>query len=512
MSHKKKTSPTQFTLWITLAGCVLLFSFILAGMGFWMQHRAMAVGMHSIHRVVDEYRQSAPATLRRISEAGVHNCRNVLPLLTSFATLTPYTRSADIISSETVVCSSFSGDASWLVNNIFPYMRVSNGYLTAVTISSSSLHSNRADSVIVYTRLLQGNVYTFTVKNIRYIQDLIEVMTGNNHLNYVLLVGNGRPVFLGYAWDGDNPLTSLEIQTDDISVTVYSTFSSWLYFIPIILPAFLILLFLSCIFWKQRHAARIFPASVIHRAMKEGEFFVCYQPVCDDLGRCRGAEALMRWKRADGRLIPPDVFVPAAESENMMAPLTRHLMRLIANDVKQWIPTREFHLSINISSEHLSGDEFIEDIRVFRDNLPPALSLVVEITERTFIEDTEKTVAHLSLLREAGIKVAIDDFGTGYCSLSILQILPADYLKIDRCFTETIDFADGSPPVLDAIIALSKRLNLTMIAEGVSTKKQVLFMKNHQVLLLQGFLFSRPLDAVDFWSWYHGNVDETNLS
>lgn len=145
------------------------------------------------------------------------------------------------------------------------------------------------------------------------------------------------------------------------------------------------------------------------------------------------------------------------------------------------------------------------DILAFRDGLPPSLTLVVEVTERTLMEDTEKTIKHLSLLREAGIKVAIDDFGTGYCALSLLQALPADYLKIERCFTETIDSADGDTPVLDAIIALSKRLNLTMIAEGVSTQKQALFMREHQVLLLQGYLFSKPLDLTGFMSWYQNN-------
>ncbi|EJF32426.1 EAL domain-containing protein, partial [Enterobacter sp. Ag1] len=83
----------------------------------------------------------------------------------------------------------------------------------------------------------------------------------------------------------------------------------------------------------------------------------------------------MRWRRNNGRLIPPDVFIPAAESEKMMGPLTRHLMRLIANDVKEWIPTGEFHLSINIASEHLAGGEFIGDMRAFRDSIPSSLSL-----------------------------------------------------------------------------------------------------------------------------------------
>ncbi|XUV82453.1 EAL domain-containing protein [Enterobacter sp. TMH.L2] len=511
----KTISPRPFQLWMTLAGATVMLCIILICSGLWMQYRAMTAGVSGILRLTDEYYQPASATLSRISEAGAHDCETILPLLTSLATLTPYTRSAGIISGKTIICSSFSGNKSWPVKSIFPDVSVSDGNMPAVA-SSISMNPGHGDSVIVYTRMLKENIYAYTVLDTRYMRELIKVMAGNTHLNYALQAGHGRSVTLGGPRGDHEVLTSLQIQAGDIRVSAYSTLRSWLYFstegIPIILPAFLLFSFLSGTFWKRWHAARISPASVISRAITEGEFFVCYQPVCDISGHCHGAEALMRWRRNNGRLIPPDVFIPAAESEKMMGPLTRHLMRLIANDVKEWIPTGEFHLSINIASEHLAGGEFIGDMRAFRDSIPSSLSLVAEITERTLIENTEKTVTHLSQLREAGIKVAIDDFGTGYCSLSILQILPADFLKIDRCFTETIDSANGDTPVLDAIITLSKRLKLTMIAEGISTRKQALFMSNNQVMLLQGYLFSQPLDAANFRKWYLRNVYYMNTT
>jgi len=200
----------------------------------------------------------------------------------------------------------------------------------------------------------------------------------------------------------------------------------------------------------------------------------------------------MRWKRPDGRLISPDVFIPAAESEKMIVPLTRHLMALIERDFSDWKPKTEFHLSINVSADHLCHDEFVEDIKIFTDVLPPLVSLVTEITERMVVLDMEKATLHVSLLREAGVKVAIDDFGTGYCSLSLLQTLHIDYLKIDKCFTETIDSAGGDAPVLEAIISLSNRLNLLTIAEGISSAMQTAFMKAHKVPLLQGYLYSPP--------------------
>lgn len=515
MNSKKKSGSAKFNLWLGCAGSVVMLCVILACTAYGLQYRAMNTGIQGVLRLANEYQQQASVTLKRINEMDTKDCTLGLPTLISMATLTSYTRSAGIISGNTITCSSFSRNTPWPVNKVFPALKVSHGHISEVT-SSSSMHPNYGDYVIVYTRVIEGGVYAYTVLDVRNMQRLVEIIASKNHLRYVLQAGKGQVISFSKAVTEDEAITSLRIEAGGVSVTAYSTTNSLLYYlaeaVPIILPAFLFIILLSGIFWKRWHTSRISPASIMYRAMEDGEFFVCYQPVCDTLGRCRGAEALIRWRRADGRLISPEVFIPTAESEKIIATLTRHLMGLIVNDFKHWIPVSEFHLSINIAPEHICHDDFIEEITSFRDRLPPSLSLVTEVTERTLLENTQKIITHLYQLRKSGIKVAIDDFGTGYCSLSILQILPADYLKIDRCFTETIDNADGDTPVLDAIIFLSKRLKLTMIAEGISTEKQAVFMKNHQVLMLQGYMFSPPLNASDFRKWYLNNVNDTALT
>lgn len=135
---------------------------ILICSGLWMQYRAMTAGVSGILRLTDEYYQPASATLSRISEAGAHDCETILPLLTSLATLTPYTRSAGIISGKTIICSSFSGNKSWPVKSIFPDVSVSDGNMPAVA-SSISMNPGHGDSVIVYTRMLKENIYAYTV-------------------------------------------------------------------------------------------------------------------------------------------------------------------------------------------------------------------------------------------------------------------------------------------------------------------------------------------------------------
>lgn len=127
---------------------------------------------------------------------------------------------------------------------------------------------------------------------------------------------------------------------------------------------------------------------------------------------------------------------------------------------------------------------------------------MLEITERSLVEDTETASVKLNELRQKGCQVAVDDFGTGYCSLSLLQSLPVDYLKIDKIFIDSLTSADVDTPVLDTIVGLSRRLNLTTIAEGVTAAHQVDWLIKNQVPYVQGYYYGRPMPAADFYRWY----------
>ncbi|EDV3150875.1 EAL domain-containing protein, partial [Salmonella enterica subsp. enterica] len=218
---------------------------------------------------------------------------------------------------------------------------------------------------------------------------------------------------------------------------------------------------------------------------------------------------LMRWPQPDGRFITPDIFITAAENEGMIIPLSRHLFELIAHDVINWTVPDDFYISVNISPAHLMDDGFIQDIEALRTRLG-TITLMLELTERSLIVEPSQVAEKLSTLREKGVLIAIDDFGTGYCSLSYLQQLPVDYLKIDRTFIDTIDTSSNDVPVLDTIITLSQRLGLNVVAEGVSTQHQLRYILSHGVGFVQGFLYARPMGANDFMSWLGKSAQRQN--
>jgi len=240
--------------------------------------------------------------------------------------------------------------------------------------------------------------------------------------------------------------------------------------------------------------------------MRANEFSVEYQPVYGvALGRCQGAEALLRWTRrgAQADAVRPDEFIAAAEEEHMIVPLTRHLLKLVARDVAKMNLGPGFHLGINFAPEHLSSESFIGDVRALLDSLGTAgPEVVIEITERTLIRNTEEALRNLVQARSEGVKVAIDDFGTGYCALSYLERFPFDLLKIERGFVIAIEPEVRRAVVLDSIIDLAHSLGAQIIAEGVETQAQYDYLRARGVGFVQGYLYARPMNAEAFGQWY----------
>ncbi|ELY4077766.1 cyclic di-GMP phosphodiesterase [Cronobacter sakazakii] len=235
-------------------------------------------------------------------------------------------------------------------------------------------------------------------------------------------------------------------------------------------------------------------------AIKRNQFFVVYQPVVDAATRqIRGVEALMRWEHPSAGMIPPDAFINFAEAQGLIVPLTRHLFRLIAQDVprlQQTLPPGA-KLGINIAPGHLHSEQFKMDIQKLRASLPPDyFQLVFEITERDMIRE-EEALDLFQWLHEQGYEIAVDDFGTGHSALIYLERFTLDYLKIDRGFVNAIGTETITSPVLDAVISLAKRLNMATVAEGVETQEQAKWLTVRGVNFLQGYYFSRPMRAAD---------------
>ena len=241
------------------------------------------------------------------------------------------------------------------------------------------------------------------------------------------------------------------------------------------------------------------PAQLRSALRRDDELYMVYQPVVDlQTGRWVGAEALVRWRKSTGEAIGPDLFVPVAERHQLISPLTRKVISMVARDVEALLRQRpDFVVSVNFAATDLYDDALVEHlVHVMRvHGLKPA-SLVIEATERTFIEP-QRSRAAIQRLRAMGHRVAIDDFGTGYSSLSYLTQLEVDVLKIDRSFVEPISTEAVTAHVVDHIIEMGKSLGLRMVAEGVETETQAAYLRERGVQRAQGWLYARALHIED---------------
>lgn len=235
--------------------------------------------------------------------------------------------------------------------------------------------------------------------------------------------------------------------------------------------------------------------SMIRRALKRGDFFLVYQPIVDlTSGRWIGAEALIRWKRTNGDIISPDIFIPIAERSGQIQYITERVIELISQDVEQLCKTAPgFHISINLSAADLQSMKIVNHMSLLteRTGVFPS-NLIVEATEHGLM-NADMAMNVIQTLRKSGVRVAIDDFGTGYSNLSYLMSLHLDILKIDKSFVDTIGTEAVTSKVISHIIDMAKSLNLEMIAEGVENQQQAQFLRVCGVQYAQGWLFSKPI-------------------
>lgn len=244
------------------------------------------------------------------------------------------------------------------------------------------------------------------------------------------------------------------------------------------------------------------PSRELQRGLEAEEFVPYFQPVVKgDNKQWAGAEVLMRWQHPTEGLVRPDLFIPLAEHSGLIVPMTRSLMRqtaeLLAPHVSSMAP--RFHIAFNITALHCHNLELIEDCRQFLNAFPPeSVILVLELTERELVVPSQTTHALFDALHRLGVMIALDDFGTGHSSLNYLRELNVDYLKIDQSFVAMIGADALSGHILDSIIDLCAKLDLGIVAEGIETSEQSEYLSAKGVDFLQGYLFSRPLDAQGF--------------
>jgi sensor c-di-GMP phosphodiesterase-like protein len=234
--------------------------------------------------------------------------------------------------------------------------------------------------------------------------------------------------------------------------------------------------------------------TALRTALRRHQFFLEYQPLIDMAsGRCIGVEALLRWRDSAGELIPPDVFIPVAESNGMIGRITERVIDLVCRDAGAFLASHpDFHVAINLAPADLQSCAIVGQLEhLMRHTGARPSNLIVEITERGFL-NLNKARETIAALHARGIEVAIDDFGTGYSSLSYLESLDVDYLKIDRSFIESIGTGAPTSQVVSHIIGMAHNLDLRMIAEGVENHEQASFLRLRGVGFAQGWLFGKP--------------------
>jgi len=260
---------------------------------------------------------------------------------------------------------------------------------------------------------------------------------------------------------------------------------------------------------NQQYQKRLNLEAGLRKALEKHELFLLYQPRVDTTtGALVGAEALVRWKRDDGRIISPDEFIPVAEETGLIIPIGTWILYKACTQLAKW--HREENMPIGISV-NLSAIQFLDprlpkfvEKIIAKSQIDPQF-LTLELTESIMMSDVEEKIDILRNLKSMGLNLAIDDFGTGFSSLNYLRKLPVDELKIDRSFISALLEEDKSMALASSVIYLGKKLGLLTVAEGVEKKEHLDFLKQQHCDLYQGALCSMPISNTKLGQLFHSS-------
>jgi sensor c-di-GMP phosphodiesterase-like protein len=243
------------------------------------------------------------------------------------------------------------------------------------------------------------------------------------------------------------------------------------------------------------------PVAAIESALKAGEFVPYYQPIVDiRSGQLRGAEVLVRWRKADGTLVLPGAFIPLAESSGLIREMTRDLMRRVCAEAGSAIGCRPaLKISFNFAGQLFSDEGIVKDVRKIFSGSPIKLSQVVlEVTERDPIENFTATRQTIAAFQGLGVRIAIDDVGTGHSGLSYMLKLGVDIIKIDKIFVDAIGTDRNSTTIVQTLVDLAHNMRMDVVAEGVENFEQVMYLRELGVRSAQGYVFAPPLPGKSF--------------
>jgi diguanylate cyclase (GGDEF)-like protein/PAS domain S-box-containing protein len=251
---------------------------------------------------------------------------------------------------------------------------------------------------------------------------------------------------------------------------------------------------------------RITLESELRRAIEQNEFVLHYQPKVNiKTGEIVGVEALVRWQHPTKGLLSPLKFISLAEDTGQIVAIGQWVLRSACRQLCAWrdIGLLPIRIAVNLSARQFAHDDLLSDIAVAlrESNLSPDM-LELEITESMVMDNAGKAIRILNELKAMGVGISMDDFGTGYSSLANLKRFPLDSVKVDRSFIRDIPEDSNDAAITHAVIAMAHALKLKVIAEGVETEDQLIFLREHDCDEIQGYYFSRPLSANAFQHFF----------
>lgn len=432
-------------------------------------------------------------------------CQDVrFPLIEKISALQTV-RAMLLVENDTIYCSSIYGPRAIPFSQTYPELAFNNQRMM----------------LTVDNYLLKGSpiLLLWTPKTLDNRSGILQVINIELMSTYLLepqLPWVERAIFSvgGESLEYGNPLIEPAMPSEDevsydqgslrypFSITLYGPSPARLALssLPSQLPlALLLSLLIGYIVWLGT-ANRMSLSWQISYGITANEFMVYCQPLINaQSGDCDGIELLLRWHNARQGWIPPDVFIPLAEQQNLIAPLTRFVIDKAVAQLPNLPRCPSFHIAINVAASHFRHHAIVDDLQQLWWPANPLPKLVVELTERDALPVVDQKV--ISQLHSIGVRLAIDDFGTGHSSLSYLKDLQPDVLKIDKIFTAAIGTDAINATVTDMVISLAQRLNISLVAEGVETAEQAAYLRERGVDLLQGYYYARPMPIEDFPAW-----------
>ena len=245
-------------------------------------------------------------------------------------------------------------------------------------------------------------------------------------------------------------------------------------------------------------------SSELERALATNQLFVVHQPIVSThTGRVAGTEALLRWNHPERGVLTPPVFLEMAEESGAIGPIGDWVIRQACTDARLWMDTNvvdgSFIVHVNVSARQLSDSGFVERVMgSLKDTKLEPSHLALEINETTMLNDNPAIMRTLNALKRLGVKLAIDDFGTGYSSLAHLRDFPADFLKLDGTLVRDIGLQGSDDPIVRSIIQLAHSLNMSVIAEWVTTDDQTQRLRLLGCDFVQGNRIGEPVVASEF--------------